>query len=220
MLPLLAVSPAFASDLVPVQLGYSQVRLSNGRVLHHPVISSFNREAGLIYVMEDRQLRPYPVSLFPTFVTDAVERAAAEVPVPTRRLESVSAPPANAARPRGPGEPNPDEHTPLAIETRRLALLDAVAARAETAAINHFRYNTHNGSGYSTLTGAHVELEAPEAVPGWTNRYRVRGDAGYGFYDSVGGTFNRRRRGVEVLLEARTARDIRVLEVTTIWGAR
>jgi len=210
-----SVAIASAADLVPLKIGYERLTLANGRVLKHPLIRSFNREAGLIYVLEERQLKPYPATLFPTFVTEAVQRAAAEHPLPAEKLNDV----ATVAPETAPARPAVHPHSPEGIADREAELQAAIVQRAGRAAADHFRYDTHNGSGYSVLTDAGIDLEDIEAVPGWTNQYRVRGRAGYAFYDSVGGTFNTRRRNVEVLVEAKSPDRIRVLDVKTVWGS-
>ena len=67
------------------------------------------------------------------------------------------------------------------------------------------------------MTNGEVELDAPETVPGWPNRYRVKGTVYFSFYDSVGETFQNRTRGVEVILEAPRPRSVKVIEVNTDW---
>ena len=98
-------------------------------------------------------------------------------------------------------------------------MLEAVAAKAQQAALNHLRYKIKTGSGYTTVTDADLDLNPPESVAGWPNRYRVTGDGYYSYYESVGGAFHRRARGVEVLLEATSPTRIKVLEINTTWGA-
>ncbi len=83
--------------------------------------------------------------------------------------------------------------------------------------MRHIGYEQRTGSGYTTTTQCEVELDGPTAIPGWTGRYRVKGIAYYSHYDSVGTTSNNRRRGVEVILEAKSPRSIKVLEVNTDW---
>ncbi len=208
-----AVASAVA-DHVPLNLRYHRINLANGRILKDVTLNSFNREAGLVYVYEDHQLKPYPRALFPGFVTDRIAARTAEQPAPAERATPTPEP--AKAHPTPPAD---HDTSPAAIAAREEALLDAVAAKARTAALNHLRYKIKTGSGYTTVTDADLELNPPEPVAGWSQRYRVRGDGYYSYYESVGGAFHRRSRGVEVLLEASTPGRIKVLEVTTSWGS-
>ena len=204
------------ADHVPLNLRYNRISLANGRILKDVTLNSINRETGLVYVLEDQRLRPYPLALFPTFVAERVDAQAAEQPPPTARANHAPAPNPQA----GKATTAPKHDTaPAAIAARDEALLEAVAAKAQQAALNHLRYKIKTGSGYTTVTDADLDLNPPEPVAGWSNRFRVRGDGYYSYYESVGGAFHRRTRGVEVLLEATSPTRIKVLEINTTWGS-
>ncbi|WP_221031359.1 hypothetical protein [Actomonas aquatica] len=210
---LLTASSALA-DLVPLNLRYPRLSLANGRVLKDATLRSFNREAGLIYVLEDHQLKPYPVALFPGFVTDRIDARAAEHPEPSAK----SVPPASPAAPTNASAPQ-SQSQPPDYAAREEALRAAVATKAREAALRHLRYKLKLGSGYTTVTDVDLDLRAPEPVRGWSQRYRVEGDSFYSYYESVGGAFHRRSRGIEILLEAKSPTDIKVLEINTRWGS-
>ncbi|MCC5023603.1 MAG: hypothetical protein J6386_12830 [Candidatus Synoicihabitans palmerolidicus] len=118
---------ASAADMVPLGHTYPRINLTNGRILKNVVLNGFNREAGLIYVLENRQLKPYPLALFPGFVTNRINSTAAEHPAPAIRRPSPSAParssasPAKAA-PTGPG-------TSAAIAAQAEATLQAAPSK-------------------------------------------------------------------------------------------
>lgn len=201
--------------MVPLDLRYERVNLSNGRVLKNVAITSINRESGLVYVLEDRKLKPYPKTLFPGFVTQSIANRVQEYPAPDasrKRARALASQPS-----RTPSPSSAPIGTPENNAARREAIEQAVAAKAETAALRHIGYGQRTGSGYTTTTQSEVELGGPTAIPGWSGRYRVKGIAYYSYYDSVGTTFNNRRRGVEVILEAKSPRSIKVLEVNTDW---
>lgn len=205
-----------ADALVPLKLSYHRITLSNGRILKDVTLNGFNRESGLIYVYEDRRLKPYPALLFPTFVQDAIARRTAEVP-PPRESENPSDETETAAT--TPAIPTPAPiGSPEANAATRAAINQAVLAKAESAALNHLRYRIRIGSGYATVTDAAIELNPPEAVPGWTHRYRVKGDGFYAYYESVGGVFQRRTRALEILLEAPSPEQVKVLSIDTLWS--
>lgn len=204
-----------AQDTVPLNLHFERVNLSNGRVLKDAALTSFNRGSSLVYVLEDRKLKPYPRALFPGFVTARIDDRLKEYPAQTS-----SSQPAPRSHPRGEPSP-PSRSDPIGSPERnaadRAAIEAAVAAKAESAALRHFRYGPRTGSGYTTTTQSEVELDGPTPIPGWPGRYRVEGIAYYSYYDSVGTTYNNRRRGVEVIVEAKSPSRVKVLEVNTDW---
>lgn len=204
-----------AQPTVPLDLRYERVNLANGRVLKNVAITSINRESGLVYVLEDRKLKPYPKALFPSFVTQRITSRLQEYPNPdsSRKRATRLAPPT----PRTPSPSPAPIGSPENNAAQRAAIESAVAAKAETAALRHIGYGQRMGSGYTTTTQSEVDLDGPVAIPGWPGRYRVEGIAYYSYYDSVGTTFNNRRRGVEVILEAKSPRSVKVLEVNTDW---
>lgn len=204
-----------AENLVPLKLRYSRITLSNGRVLKDVTLNGLNRESDLIYVLEDNRLKPYPAMLFPGFVNKAIERHSAEYPNSPSPTPQRSEPPPPAARPAKTTHPigSPEAHA-----VNRRAVHAALSAKAEKAALNHLRYRIRMGSGYTTVTDAAVELETPQTVPGWPNRYRIKGDGFYSYYESVGGAFQRRTRSLEITLEAPTPDSIKVISIDTIWS--
>ena len=108
------------ADHAPLNLSYQRINLTNGRVLKDVTLNSINRETGLIYVLDDRRLRPYPLALFPRFVTDRINALAAEHPPAKPRENS----PANEVE-RTAASPAPDspfDTSPAAIADCRCAL--------------------------------------------------------------------------------------------------
>lgn len=210
----LITAPLAADDMVLLDLRFARINLANGRTLNDAALTGFNRDSDLIYVMEDRQLKPYPAALFPGFVIDQIAVRLAEYP------DSSGDPPEPA--PTAPAAPSPPPErdpigSPADNAARAAAIEDAIATKARTAALRHFRYAPRMGSGYATMTTGDVDLDQPTAVRGWPHRYRVEGTVYLSFYDSVGSTFQNRRRGVEVIVEAPNPREVRVLEVNTDW---
>lgn len=212
---LVGAGEGHAQNMVPLNLRFERVNLSNGRVLKDAALTSFNRDSNLVYVLEDRKLKPYPRALFPGFVTARIDDRLKEHPAPKPSRQ-----PAPQSSPHGESPP-PSKSNPIGSPERnaadRAAIEAAVAAKAESAARRHFRYGQRTGSGYTTTTESEVELDGPTPIPGWPGRYRVEGTAYYSYYDSVGSTFNNRRRGVEVIVEAKSPSRIKVLEVNTDW---
>lgn len=219
VLGILFAGPVSADDMVPLDLRFARINLANGRILENAALTGFNRDSDLIYVMEDRKLKPYPAALFPGFVTDRIAVRLAEYPDTS---DNPSSPAAAESETAAPAKTRPTERAPIGSPednaARDAAIEDAVAAKARTAALRHFRYNERTGSGYATMTNGEVDLDRPAPIKGWTHRYRVEGTVYFSFYDSVGETFQNRRRGVEVIVEAPTPRDVKVLEVNTDWS--
>ena len=214
-LGLLLCGSLLAENLVPLKLRYHRITLSNGRVLKDVTLNGLNRESGLIYVFEDNRLKPYPSVLFPSFVNQAIDRHSAEYPnTPTEPAPSPKPDkPKKAAKPSPAPIGSPESHA-----ANRSAVNSALTAKAEKAALNHLRYRIRMGSGYATVTDAAVELESPEPVPGWPDRYRIKGEGYYAYYESVGGAFQRRTRTLEITLEAPTPDDLKIISIDTIWS--
>ncbi len=57
-----AALSAAAQSMVPLDLTYARINLTNGRVLKQATLTGINRESDLIYVLEDRKLKPYPAT--------------------------------------------------------------------------------------------------------------------------------------------------------------
>ncbi|MBT5901033.1 MAG: hypothetical protein HOH58_02875 [Opitutaceae bacterium] len=204
-----------AQDMVPLNLRFERVNLSNGRVLKDAALTSINRGSDLVYVLENRKLKPYPRALFPGFVTARIADQLEEYPAPKSSSERK---PSTYARVSPSSQSKSDPiGSPERNAADRAAIEAAVAAKAESAALRHFRYGQRTGSGYTTTTQSEVELGGPQPIPGWPGRYRVEGTAYYSYYESVGTTFNNRRRGVEVIVEAQSPSRVKVLEVNTDW---
>lgn len=210
-------STLHANAMVPLDFRFVRIDLANGRILKNAALTGFNRESELIYVMEDRKLKPYPAALFPGFVRDQIDARLAEYPDTSDESAAADRKDSTAPSAQKPEATRPPIGSPEANAINQAEIEDAVMRKAETAALRHFRYGSRNGSGYSTMTNGDVDLDMPEAVPGWSNRYRVKGTVYFSLYDSVGETFSNRRRGVEVIVEAKSSRSIKVLEVKTDW---
>ena len=181
-----------AQDMVPLNLRFERVNLSNGRVLKNATLTSINRGSDLVYVLEDRELKPYLRALFPGFVTSRIDNRLKEYPAPKSSSQSKPRS-ADRSEPSTPSRSNPIG-SPERNAADRAAIEAAVAAKAESDALRHFRCGPRTGSGYTTTTQSEVELDGPEAIPGWPGRYRV-----------------------EVIVEAKSPSRVKVLEVNIDW---
>lgn len=111
-----------AQDTVPLNLHFERVNLSNGRVLKDAALTSFNRGSNLVYVLEDRKLKPYPRALFPGFVTARIDDRLKEYPAQTS-----SSQPAPRSHPRGEPSP-PSRSDPIGSPERNAADRAAIEA--------------------------------------------------------------------------------------------
>lgn len=82
---------------------------------------------------------------------------------------------------------------------------------AETKARNYFRYEYNRGAGLTFRP--ELEMDAPETVAGWTNRYRVSGKAYMQRYVNQG-SFDSRTRFFEVLIELDAKGRAQVVDFT------
>lgn len=89
---------------------------------------------------------------------------------------------------------------------------EVAAARAR----QYFEDEKRTGSGQTLVFGVKLRLEEPVEIAGWTNRWRVDGEASYKVYDSIGwGSFSSRsRRRFDVTVEAVPGKRPKVIDFT------
>lgn len=195
------------ADNVAVELPVPELKLKNGKVLQNAVIKTFDPEEETATIQSGKTLMTAPLAWLPEGVlaqlrelapppktaaqVEAREKAARE----RERKEEARAlreekQAKQAARKAGNAAAKEAAAT-AGVET-------AVAAAAETKARHYFRYEYNKGSGLKFRP--ELEMEPPEAVPGWARRYRVTGKAHVQTYANEGG-FDSSSRSFEVLVE-------------------
>jgi hypothetical protein len=191
---------------------WPSIELTDGRVFQQaratsadPLSVTFAHREGITKV--DRRLLPAELaSVFPFDAAEAgraaqkqaAERAASAEEQKTREEEAKrsaarSAKAASAATRKRPAATT----SPAAATPNQLCA--AVRARAQ----RYFEDEKRTGSGATLVFSVNTELEDPEPVSGWADRWEIEGVASYKVYDSVGwGSFSSRTRKFRALVEA------------------
>ena len=190
---------------------WPSIELTDGRVFQQaratsadPLSVTFAHREGITKV--DRRFLPAELaSVFPFDAAEAgraaqkqaAERAASaeeqkKREQETKRSAAQTAKTASANRKRPAATTSPAAATPYQLSA-------AVRARAQ----RYFEDEKRTGSGATLVFSINTELEDPEPVSGWADRWEIEGVASYKVYDSVGwGSFSSRTRKFRALVEA------------------
>jgi hypothetical protein len=104
---------------------------------------------------------------------------------------------------------------PSASATIKPASLPDITRAVETAAQRYYGDGRKNGSGQTMVFGLTIDLDEPHAVPGWTNRYEVKGESHYNYYDSIwGGSFTSSRGSFTAQVEQSPSGGLKVVDFT------
>ncbi len=77
---------------------------------------------------------------------------------------------------------------------------------------NFYRFELQVGSGAVRVTAVSFELEDPEIVTGWTERYSTQGKVFLEYFDSRGRSFNRTTDHFEVVTEQKPSGSIKAID--------
>jgi hypothetical protein len=113
----------------------------------------------------------------------------------------------------------PDLNAPITQRTQAavptIPSAAAIEAVVDKRVRKYFETEKRVGSGQTLSFDVITDLTEPREVTGWSNRWEVKGTAGYKVYDSVGwGSFSTRKAKFTALVEAPPGRRITVLEFT------
>lgn len=191
----------------------ARLDLLDGRTLRNVRAASYDPETERVLVLASGKAQLVPLALIPPpfkerFST-ALPRAGASTSVTaTRSIVSVDRPMPSPTIPSDPFATMTPEQMALAETAERHA--EAARTRAE----RYFEFELQPGSGASAVTRLDIELEQPEPVSGWSQRYRTKGKAYLSFYDSRGGSFQSKTAEFEVLTEQKLGEAVKVLDFT------
>jgi hypothetical protein len=189
---------------------WPKIELTDGRVLQQarvtstdPLSVTFSHREGITKV--DRRLLPSELaSLFPFDAAEAGRAAqkqaaerAASAEEQQRREQETKRSAARASKSASATRKPIATPSPVGVAPDQLSA--AVRARAQ----RYFEDEKRTGSGATLVFSVNTELEDPEPVSGWADRWEIEGVASYKVYDSVGwGSFSSRTRKFRALVEA------------------
>jgi hypothetical protein len=219
-LTLLLAAPAFGAEPpapppLPQPLPktvWPSVELTDGRVFQQarvtsadPLSVTFAHREGITKV--DRRLLPAELaSVFPFDADEAgraaqkqaAERAASAEEQKRREKETKR----SAAQASSEVAPTTRQRS-VATPSSTAATPDQLGAVVRARAQRYFEDEKRTGSGATLVFSINTELEDPEPVSGWADRWEIEGVASYKVYDSVGwGSFSSRTRKFRALVEA------------------
>jgi len=229
LLALGLANPA-AAVLVDFSFSYDRVALKNGRELRDVVLKTYDTATGRVGAAAGREL-------FTVRLTDLPADIAARIRelVPVQSAEQVKAEQdqaeaeLKAARDRArerelalqaAAKADRDAQRNLDVKRAENAIEQAartetdVADAAKSLAEYYFTYEAdrHSSAGY--VLGKNLLLDTPEPVPGWTNRWRVRGKVGVQYLTRDQGAVGRNAKEFELLLEVPERGQAKLVDVT------
>ncbi len=199
---------------------WPRIELSDGRVLEQArakgadaISITFLHTQGITKV-DRRLLPPELVAVFP-FDAEAAGREArkqSEERVASAKaqakVEEKAAKQARTAANRKASAPRASANDDLQAERN----LRAITTEVKLQARQYFENEKRTGSGATLVFDLTTKLEDPEPVSGWTDRWEVRGVAGYKVYDSVGwGSFSARTKKFRALVECPAGKSPKIV---------
>lgn len=210
------VPPPPAPRVLPRTV-WPRVELADGRVLEKARANIADSltvtflHAGGITKVDRRLLPPELAAVFP-FDPDAAGREARE-----QAAERAASAQAQARRDTQTARRNESvlpRDTRIVTPSPAPALPDTAAMEAAVRlrARRYFENEKRNGSGATLAFDILTELDDPEPVSGWENRWEIKGVASYKVYDSIGwGSFSARTRKFRALVEAPPGKNVKVV---------
>jgi FKBP-type peptidyl-prolyl cis-trans isomerase len=216
--------------LVDFSFPYDRVDLKNGKRLEKVTFYTYDTLSERVGAVAGKTLLTLRLNDLPN---EIAARIKAEAPVQTK--EEIEAEKkqvadrheaamrrAQAEEERALAEATADRDARRKLDVKRAELAivkedsveSTVAAAAREMATHYFTYEAdpHSSTGY--VFDSSVLLEDPEAVPGWTNRWRVRGKVGVQYLTRNGESVGRSSKEFEVLIDAPPKGKPKLVDVT------
>lgn len=186
VLSCLLVGSGFAADPAPVVLTYDKITLSDGRILKHVVVKSYDAKTGKLLLLAEGQAMNLPVALVPDPLGATLQAGAPKAGGSTTSTQerNVYAP---VILPTGPGgSPQVVTHAAKSADQKIQSHLDAARSVARTQTMGR-----HLGGEVKKITIVSCDLEDPVPAEGWIDRYKIRGTITYDCLDATGAILRR-----------------------------
>jgi hypothetical protein len=226
----IAINPicVAGADDQPV-LNFEQLDLADGRKLKKVVVKSYDAKTDRLLVIAGGKAQSIPLTVVPWPWSERLKHA----PVSGEQVSTLSTLPPPAVDPGSgsasvgvsPAATHPRQKTnkPKNAPPRTSAVaLTSVAApdlrehqtAARNRAVRYFDLELRGASSTEQLAKLDLELAAPQAVAGWTGRYRTEGTAYLEFVDLRGLRSRRLISSFEVTTERTPGVDLKVVDFT------
>lgn len=216
--------------LVDFNFRYDRIELKNGRVLEGVTFKTYDTQSGKVGAVTKREALTVRITELPDTVANQIRDR-----VPVQTDEDLKAEKRQAAErlaeakrrareqeKRLMAEDTKDREARRKLNVRRAEVaIDKesqverdIAKAAKEMATHYFTYEAdpHSNAGYVFDTS--VLLENPEPVPGWNNRWRVRGKVGVQYLSNTGSMVRRGSKDFELLIEALPGRTPTRVDIT------
>lgn len=230
LLALCLASPASAL-LVSFSFNYDRMTLRTGRELRAVTLKSYNTQTGKVAaVIGAKQLATFRIDELPEEVAARVRQMAPAQSAEEIRAEQRQAgEDLKAAKRRVQeveqsklAEAKADRAARRKLDVRKAEvsieqepqIAPKIAAAARQMATHYFTYEADPHSSLGYVFDSSVILDDPEPVPGWADRWRVRGKVGIQYLTRNMGAVGRSSKDFEVLIDAPPKGSPKLVEVT------
>jgi hypothetical protein len=228
---LLLLLGSSSAVLVDFDFRYDRVELKNGRKLENVAFRTYDTLTGRVgAVAGEKQALTLRFADLPDEIAARIrerapvqtedevkaekkeaEEAKSEARRRSRELEQRGAEAAKADR---DAQRQLDVKRAEAEMQRQGRAATTVAEAAKTLATHYFTYEADRYSSAGYVFGSDVLLEDPEPVPGWTDRWRVRGKIGVQYLTRNAGAVGRNFKEFEMLIDAPAKGSPKLVDVT------
>ena len=219
-----------SAALVDFNFPYDRIDLKNGKTLQGVTLKSYDSVTGKVGAVAGRSVLTIRIADLPDGIAARVKE---RVPVLTEEEIKAEKKKADddlkAAKRRNQYleksaqsemKANRDAKRKLDVKRAGVAIEKegqseaVIAAAAKQMAEHYFRYEAdpHSSRGYTFDSS--ILLEDPEPVPGWTNRWRVRGKVGSQYLTRNIGAVGRSSKDFEMLIDAPAKGKPKLVEIT------
>jgi hypothetical protein len=229
LIALIAFSRASAA-LVDFRLQYDRIDLKNGKTLQGVTLKSYDSVTGKVGAVAGRSLLTIRIVDLPDSIAARVKelvpplseeemkaekrKAEDDLKAAKRRNQYLEKSARNDAKANRDAQRKLDvKRAEVTIEKQGKSEADIIAA-AKGMAEHYFRYEADPNSSRGYTFDSSVLLGDPEPVPGWTNRWRVRGKVGIQYLTRNIGAVGRSSKDFEMLIDVSADGKPKLVEIT------
>lgn len=198
-----------------VQLKFTRLDLTDGRMLKNVVVKSYDASADKFLLLADGKVTLIPAALVPQPVCDNLKAGAPKSGSTTSSTPKPPVPMGDGTMPKKSdqsGQASAPHTTTDNTDAKEATQLErhkqAALARAQT----YYGYEYQTGSNAIKITSMNFETDPAEPIPGWPGRYRTTGRAFLQFFDSKGWSYSRATDKFEIVTEQKHREPIKVLD--------
>jgi hypothetical protein len=226
----LCVQATASAILVDFSFRYDRVELRNGRVLEGVTFKTYDTQTGKVGAVTKKEALTVRVTDLPDNIATKIRER-----VPVQTDEDVKAEKQRAAanladakrrareqekRLMAEDKKDRDARRKLDVKRAEVAINKEsrverdIASAAKEMATHYFTYEADPHSNIGYVFDTSVRLDDPEPVPGWSNRWRVRGKVGVQYLSNTGSMVRRGSKDFELLIDAPASGKPKLVDIT------